>query len=46
MSRGSSADAGTGDQSDLRRLVVEVREMLVQICRDQDDARPVPAKVR
>lgn len=43
MSRPPSGDARTNDQSDLRKLVVEVREMLVQIRRDQGDTR-VPAK--
>jgi hypothetical protein len=39
MSKLPSADTGTGDQSDLRQLVVEVREMLVQIRRNQGDTR-------
>ncbi len=39
MARTPSADAGTGDPSDLRQLVVEVREMLVQIRREQGDGR-------
>ena len=39
MSRPSPGDAGTGDQSDLRQLIVEVREMLVQIRQAQGDTR-------
>jgi hypothetical protein len=39
MSKAPSADAGIGDPAELRRLVVEVREMLVQIRHDQGDTR-------
>ena len=39
MSRTPTGDAGIDDLTELRRLVVEVREMLVKIRHDQGDVR-------